>query len=552
MPPSHQPSSTLFLFLLFFFVLLLLPHPTSAVAKKEPPPPSSSLLVPPQTEDELEGDEGTAAWLSSLSTEDVLSSSSSMSSDSFSSFHSALAMTEDEEEEAEEEEEEEEGREENQTQEDDSDDDTASLEALLSAPALEDKRAESPWVRRFCQSPGHEFFCVVPASFIAEEFNWLGLPYDLEGIDLLLGKTLPHVGSSSASAAAAATPSSIEDEALFMAARRMYGLIHARFIVTQKGLNAMKAKFEAAEFGRCPRLACEAQAVLPMGTREMGAANQEGQEDDEEEEGKNGNAAVDVNGGGGGGVQVFCPSCRQVYRPENAYHQSLDGMFWGSSFAHLFMLAFPELCPPLDKGVEMKESKGPAGGEEVLGRIREDDGTRMKNGSKKRKRRYVPRVFGFRVVEEEELALQVKEKEKEKDKLPAEEEGVTLSAARPPPPTTATITSPTAAAPRRKAKPSPLSALLTRATRTNKGRIAVWQISRIGKPSRDKHHHPARRLLPLLVVPPLSLLFLVLKKRSSDFFSEKEEEIIIPPPSITHWTFEWPGDLFSAPKQGKR
>jgi hypothetical protein len=36
-----------------------------------------------------------------------------------------------------------------------------------------------------------------------------------------------------------------------------YGLIHARYILTAKGLLAMRDKFEAGHFGRCPRVYCQ-------------------------------------------------------------------------------------------------------------------------------------------------------------------------------------------------------------------------------------------------------------------------------------------------------
>merc|ERR1711865_726896 len=48
-------------------------------------------------------------------------------------------------------------------------------------------------------------------------------------------------------------------------ARILYGLIHARYVLTAQGLTDMKAKYKAHEFGSCPRTLCEKQTVLPTG-----------------------------------------------------------------------------------------------------------------------------------------------------------------------------------------------------------------------------------------------------------------------------------------------
>ena len=275
-------------------------------------------------------------------------------------------------------------------------DEEASLEALLSAPALEDRKAESPWVARFCSAPAHgRIFCRVPARFIAEEFNWLDLPCrpHLEAIDrLLLGRPQagpgPQAGPSEEANAYASGVGSGGD-ALQAAARRMYGLIHARYIVTQKGLNAMREKFEAAHFGTCPRHGCGGQAVLPVGLHEEPRPPAR-----EREGGAGGGEEADEHG-----LKLFCPRCRELYHPGPA-GAALDGAYWGTSFAHLFLLAFPELDP--GRGADGAEAG--AGAAEAAVQKRGEQLVPAATRDKGKAPAYVPRVFGFRVGSPQSLS----------------------------------------------------------------------------------------------------------------------------------------------------
>lgn len=51
----------------------------------------------------------------------------------------------------------------------------------------------------------------------------------------------------------------LEDERfleIYQEATDIYGLIHARFIMTPKGLAIMREKFLLGKFGICPRVLC--------------------------------------------------------------------------------------------------------------------------------------------------------------------------------------------------------------------------------------------------------------------------------------------------------
>jgi len=104
------------------------------------------------------------------------------------------------------------------------------------------------------------------------------------------------------------------------AAQMLYGLIHARFILTSRGMTAMLDKYNAYVYGICPLVQCEAanQPVVPIGmsdTLRQSAA------------------------------KVFCPHCQEIYYPKSAKLECLDGAYFGTTFAHLFFLTHQNIVP---------------------------------------------------------------------------------------------------------------------------------------------------------------------------------------------------------------
>ena len=61
-----------------------------------------------------------------------------------------------------------------------------------------------------------------------------------------------------------------ENEATQQSAMQLYGLIHARYIITTHGLDSMHTKFLNGDFGKCPRTLCKGQKVVPVRNSKVG------------------------------------------------------------------------------------------------------------------------------------------------------------------------------------------------------------------------------------------------------------------------------------------
>mmetsp|Transcript_6775 Transcript_6775/g.20984 ORF Transcript_6775/g.20984 Transcript_6775/m.20984 type:complete len:173 (+) Transcript_6775:434-952(+) len=109
-----------------------------------------------------------------------------------------------------------------------------------------------------------------------------------------------------------------QQELVESAAEMLYGLIHARYIITNRGMQAMYEKYAAGSFGRCPRALCCGQATLPVGRSDLPRNYT---------------------------TQVFCPECRDIFTPRSSRSASIDGAYFGTTFPHLFLMTFPELIP---------------------------------------------------------------------------------------------------------------------------------------------------------------------------------------------------------------
>ena len=90
---------------------------------------------------------------------------------------------------------------------------------------------DEPWIQWFCGLKGHEMFCEVERSYIEDGFNLYGLRACVSNFSDCLDLILDRIG-----------PDDSDDSHLTQSACTLYGLIHARYIITAHGLDAMYNK----------------------------------------------------------------------------------------------------------------------------------------------------------------------------------------------------------------------------------------------------------------------------------------------------------------------
>ncbi|KAJ3869676.1 casein kinase II, regulatory subunit [Lentinula novae-zelandiae] len=237
------------------------------------------------------------------------------------------------------------------------------------------------WISWFLSSKGNEYFCEVDEDFILDRFNLTGLNNEVTNYTQALDLITDQLDDD------------IQDESrgnLDVQARLLYGLIHARWIVTARGLTKMIEKYKRAEFGRCPRVMCQLQPLLPVGLTDIPYEKS---------------------------VKLYCGRCEDLYSPKSSRHGSIDGAYFGTTFPHLLFLVYPTLIPPktgqTDIGASSTSGSGNREGENrIRRRLREDMDPAIAEGGGEnittasvamKAERYKPRIYGFQLNETAKL-----------------------------------------------------------------------------------------------------------------------------------------------------
>ena len=188
------------------------------------------------------------------------------------------------------------------------------------------------WIDLFLGLRGNEYFCDIDDDYIRDRFNLTGLNLEVVKLPTLVDIITDMVDVE-------LQPEEHRDS-LEHNAQVLYGLVHARYILTQRGLNKMFEKYKNGDFGYCPRVHCNLHPFLPVGIDDLPRTNS---------------------------VKLYCAKCEDFYNPKSLRHSKIDGAYFGTSFAAMFFQKFSHIMP-----VHKRET-------------------------------YVPRVFGFRVHDHSNL-----------------------------------------------------------------------------------------------------------------------------------------------------
>jgi len=171
---------------------------------------------------------------------------------------------------------------------------------------------DSNWIDNHLSKKGNNFLCRVDEAFIADHFNLYGLTSSSSGADFY--RTLKRILNTDDETDASSSTLQFREEAEEREAERLYGLIHARYIMTRRGMDLMQEMLMHKVFSSCPRIACRT-SLLPIGLS-----------DDPDKE----------------PVKLYCERCKDIFHPPSRKHNGLDGAFFGTGFPHMFFMMNPE------------------------------------------------------------------------------------------------------------------------------------------------------------------------------------------------------------------
>ena len=176
---------------------------------------------------------------------------------------------------------------------------------IYSGPCSKCPSSVEPWINQFCDQPGNEWYAKMEVTWAQDSFNQYGLNELLPNFDL----ALEMITDSHSDQWIYLSDSNIE--AILVQAKHLYGLLHARYIIQFEGIRKMRQKYLDGLFGTCPRVLCENEKLLPVGTSHKIRHHS---------------------------LKLYCPKCNDIYKcPPNI---QIDGAHFGPAFPHVFFTSY--------------------------------------------------------------------------------------------------------------------------------------------------------------------------------------------------------------------
>ncbi|KAI4127418.1 MAG: hypothetical protein LQ347_004604 [Umbilicaria vellea] len=172
---------------------------------------------------------------------------------------------------------------------------------------------------QFISSRGNEYFCEIDEDYLTDRFNLTGLNTDVQYYQYALDLVTDVFDLD------------CDDdmrETIEKSARHLYGLVHARYITTTRGLAKMLDKYKKGDFGKCPRVMCNSHLLLPTGMADLPNVQS---------------------------VKLYCSKCEDLYNPKSSRHSIIDGAYFGTSFQNILFQVYPALIP--EKSIKRYEPK---------------------------------------------------------------------------------------------------------------------------------------------------------------------------------------------------
>jgi len=297
----------------------------------------------------------------------------------------------------------------------------------------------TPWVRTFLAGRPKDRLLPLPKDYISDNFNLAQLPpvverigYQAMGDDAIpvakalqqhrmtaatSGESPQPTRSSSypiyrralhmilADADASTDDESSDDEDLIIppyaiqkAAEALYLLLHARFVISPRGLEAIRhvMALDNTVFGKCPRSCCKGTGLLPYGYS-----------NDYTSDASVPTVTTASRKEHDSCCHRYCPSCGEVWI---SWESKTDGCAWGPSWCHLFLLAFGsqvyaeelEAAAAASQATHLEQPKASPAVRAFLHRTRATTVTNSSSGSDRSTAsedlsRPTPSVFGFQI-----------------------------------------------------------------------------------------------------------------------------------------------------------